>query len=296
MEKSTPKAVKELLVGHGLRLKKRFGQNFLIDDGILKKIMRTAALDEDTLVIEIGPGLGSLTRYLFDAAGHVLAIEIDDNLVEVLEETFGDVKNLTLLHEDVLKVDLDEEIEKLDKSYGKVVVVANLPYYITTPFITNCLEKSERIDRYVLMVQLEVARRLTARPSTKDYNALSVFIHYHTEAEFCFRVPREVFIPKPEVGSAVINLKVKDRHDVPRETSGFHAFIRNAFAQRRKTLVNNLHSAYGVDKVETGDFLEKMGYDRNIRAERIEPDGLVDLAREFFAMNTDVPRENKGRR
>ncbi len=296
MEKSTPKAVKELLVGHGLRLKKRFGQNFLVDDGILKKIMRTAALDKDTLVIEIGPGLGSLTRYLFAEAAHVLAIEIDDRLVEVLEEAFEDVANFTLLHKDVLQVDLDEEIEKMDKSYGKVVVVANLPYYITTPFIMNSLQKSERIDRYVLMVQLEVARRLTARPSTKDYNALSVFIHHHTEADFRFRVPPEVFIPKPEVGSAVISLTVKDGHKVSRETSRFHDFVKKAFAQRRKTLVNNLHNAYGVDKEKTGDFLEKMGYDRNVRAERIEPDGWVELAEEFFAVNADVPRENKGRR
>ncbi len=293
MEISTPKAVKELLAGHRIRLKKRFGQNFLIDDGILRKIMRTAALDENTLVIEIGPGLGSLTRYLVAAAGHVLAVEIDDKLVAVLKEAFADVQNFTLLHEDVLKVDLDEEMEKLDESYENVVVVANLPYYITTPFITNCLEKNRRIDRYVLMVQLEVAKRLTARPSTKDYNALSVFIHHHTEAEFCFRVPREVFIPKPEVGSAVISLTVKEKPDVPRETSRFHDFVRNAFAQRRKTLVNNLHSAYGVDKVKTGDFLEKMGYDRNIRAERIDPAGFVELAREFFLLHANVPRENK---
>jgi len=289
MKTSTSRYVRNLLERHDVKIKKKFGQNYLIDDHILQKVADVSDIDDHTLVVEVGPGLGNLTRYLLEKSAHVLAYEIDDSLVDILHQAFPNTENLTLIHDDVLKRSLDEDIQTLSIDFDKVIVVANLPYYISTPFIMKGLETSSLIDRYVLMLQLEVARRLTASKDTKDYNALSVLIHQMTYAQFCFTLSEHVFIPKPKVKSAVITLDVK-RENVSRETSLRTDFVKSAFKQRRKTLINNLHQAYGVEKEVLAQFLDSFGFDRNIRAENISPEEYQELADEFF-QNIYVSRE-----
>jgi len=280
MSKSAQRHTKEILSKHNLRTKKKFGQNYLIDDNIISRIIDVAAIDEKTLVIEIGPGLGTLTRHLVEKAGAVLAYEIDDGLIPVLTDMFRDENNFTLIHRDILKADIDKDIESHFPDFEEIVVVANLPYYITTPILFKCLEESNKIDVLVLMTQLEVARRLTAHKNTKDYNALSVLIHYRTDPEFCFKVPRSVFVPSPNVDSAVIRLSLKET-DPDIDESFFFDLIKQSFKQRRKTLVNNLHDAYGIGKSEIIDFLETQGIRTDARAESLDTETFVKLSEAF---------------
>ncbi len=282
MDVSTSKKVRALINNQNLQARKRFGQNYLIDDKILQKIVNTAKIDKETLVLEVGPGLGSLTQYLLNRAAHVLAYEIDESLVEVLEDMFKERENFTLIAGDILKRDIDEDIKERHGKVEKVVVVANLPYYITTPFIMKALEESRLVDRYVLMVQLEVAKRLTAAKSTKDYNALSVIMHYLTTPTFEFSVPNTVFIPRPKVDSGVITLDVKPNQYVSHETPELLRFFKACFKQKRKTLTNNLHVAYGIEKSELQVFLQEHGYRTQIRAEEIASKKLIELGKTFI--------------
>lgn len=268
--------INETLEKNKLDAKKKFGQNFLTDQNILTSIADASEVDSDTLVIEIGPGLGSLTEHLCQRAGFVLCYEIDNDLIPLLEDNLKEYNNFIIINKDILTVDINEDIKKYQKNLNKVYVVANLPYYITTPIILGLLSQTNLITRYVLMMQLEVADRICGTPKTKDYNALSIAIGYRAKATKVVKVPRTVFIPSPNVDSAVVKL---DLYDKPMyqalNEEHFFRFIRDAFKQRRKTLFNNLSSEY--DK----EFISKMFNDNNIklnvRAEELSIKDFVDL-------------------
>ncbi len=269
---------KSTLEKHQFYIKKKYGQNFLIDQNILRNIVEIPTITEETLVIEIGPGLGSLTEHLLNKAKHVLAYEIDQDLIPILKETF-DSKKLTILNEDFLKCDIDGDIKKLKISYDQVIVVANLPFYITTPIILKIIEESKLVKEMVLMTQQEVAQRLTSKPSTKDYNSLSIAIQYKTIANIALRVPRTVFIPAPNVDSAVVKLKVIDEITTkPINEPLFYEVVRSSFGQRRKTLVNNLHNKYQIDKETLINLLIELDLDPRIRAENLSVSDFIRLA------------------
>ncbi|KJS12179.1 MAG: 16S rRNA methyltransferase [Peptococcaceae bacterium BRH_c8a] len=248
MDPVSPAVVKELISRHGFRIKKSLGQNFLIDGNIIRKIVAAVEPSPADTVVEIGPGLGALTRSLAARAGQVLAVEIDRNLIPVLEETMTGLDNVHIIESDALKTDFDSLV-KAERGHtsspftGDVVtqykVAANLPYYITTPLIMHLLEKHSSINRIVVMVQEEVARRIMARPDTPEYGALTLAVNFYAHTEMVFRVPRTVFIPRPEVDSAVVRLDVRDTPAVSvKDKKVFFALVRAGFQQRRKTLLN----------------------------------------------------------
>jgi len=269
---------KSTLDKHKFYVKKKYGQNFLVDQNILRKIVEVPSITDKTLVIEIGPGLGSLTEHLLEKAKHVLAYEIDKDLLPILFETFKTDK-LTVYNKDFLKCDIDLDIKELGITYDQVVVVANLPFYITTPIILKIIEESSLIKEMVLMTQQEVAERLTSKPSTKDYNSLSIAIQYKTKAEIALKVPRTVFIPAPNVDSAVVKLSVIDEIAIkPKNEALFYEIVRSSFAQRRKTLVNNLHNKYNLDKDIIINLLIELDLDPRIRAENLSVDDFIRLS------------------
>lgn len=252
-----PKVTKEFLKEHGIRIKKRLGQNFLIDEGILNRIVEVADLGKDDIVIEIGPGMGTLTKKLAQEVKKVLAIEIDENLVKLLKETLAPFKNIEIIHADILKINLKKLVTRLpgypvtrfkkqaDWQTGrladKVKVVANLPYYITTPIIIHLLKAREILYKIVIMVQKEVGRRMVAKPRTKDYGALSLLVQYYTKPQITVKVPRSAFLPEPEVDSCVVNLEVLEKPAVEvKDEELFFKVVRAAFEQRRKALKNAL--------------------------------------------------------
>lgn len=270
--------VKSTIRNNDFRIKKKFGQNFLTDENILRKISEVAVIDKKTLVVEIGPGLGSLTEFLLEKAGHLLAYEIDSELIPILEKTFSD-NNFTLINDDILSRDIDQDIDGVNFDYDKVIVVANLPYYITTPILMKCIEDSKKINEMVVMMQLEVANRITSTPSKKDYNSLSIAIQYKTIAKLAFKVPRTVFVPAPNVDSAIVYLKTKENPTVvPVDEKYFYQIVRSSFVQRRKKLSNNLNSVFGYDKTRVEDLLEVLGHSRTVRAESLNVDDFIVLS------------------
>lgn len=282
MRKSTQNHVRDLISSNKLHAKKRFGQNYLLDDNILEKIVKTAKLTSKSNVIEIGPGLGSLTRYLVESSNNLLAYEIDTDLSEILLDMFKDREDFSLKSTDFLKVDIPKDItETFGDVYG-VTVVANLPYYITTPIIMKCLESSSRLNRMVFMMQNEVAQRLSAKPNTKAYNALSVMIQYKTKTKYEFKVPRTVFMPAPDVDSAIISMEIIPRSERPaKDEAFFFDFVKQSFKQKRKTLINNLHAAYQIQKEAIRTFLSEEGYKDTLRAEGITVKEFVKLSEAF---------------
>jgi 16S rRNA (adenine1518-N6/adenine1519-N6)-dimethyltransferase len=269
---------KSTLDKHDFYIKKKYGQNFLVDQNILRKIVEVPSITDETLVIEIGPGLGSLTEYLLEKSKHVLAYEIDKDLLPILSETFKTDK-LTVYNRDFLKCDIDLDIKELGITYDQVVVVANLPFYITTPIILKIIEESSLIKEMVLMTQQEVAERLTSKPSTKDYNSLSIAIQYKTKAEIALKVPRTVFIPAPNVDSAVVKLSVIDEIAIkPNNEALFYEIVRSSFAQRRKTLVNNIHNKYNLKKEIIINLLIELDLDPRIRAENLSVNDFIRLS------------------
>lgn len=273
--------IKELMHKNQLHAKKKFGQNFLVDQNILHKIVLLSGVDQNTPVIEIGPGLGSLTELLLKESKKVLAYEIDRDFIPILENQFQG-ENFYLIEDDFLKRDIDQDINQYLTKEEDVVVVSNLPYYITTPIIFKILEESKNIRRMVFMMQLEVAKRMTSQPSTKDYNALSVIIQYKTHAKFGMKIPKTVFIPAPNVDSAVIVLDQKNPKGLVKDEQHFIKFVKAAFTQRRKTLLNNLHAFLGIDKSELITDLEYLGYVQNIRAEKCTVDDFIKMHNYFY--------------
>lgn len=274
---------KDLLKKHNVSIKKKYGQNFLTDQNIINRIIDVSEVNDTTNVVEIGPGLGALSDHLLKQAKSVVAYEIDGQLIKPLQNMFAQKNKAVLYHKDFLKTDFKADLEALPFYEGKVTIVANLPYYITTPILFKCLEYSEIIDRMVFMTQYEVAKRLTANINTKDYNALSVRMHYLCDAQYAFKVPKNVFIPAPNVDSAIITLDVKtNRPNI--DEPFFFDFVKTAFKQKRKTLVNNLSTGYITDKAMIHDFLKSFDLSPSIRAEAIDVDTFVKLSEAFKAL------------
>jgi len=269
-----------LLSDTGFRIKKHLGQNFLTDRNILEKIVREAGVTRETYVIEIGPGLGSLTLPLSAAAKAVLAYEIDPELIPILNEAIRNTDNVTVLNRDILKADIDADIQEHFRDAANVIVVANLPYYITTPILMRFLETSKRVRRLVLMMQDEVARRVTSNPSTKDYNALTVAIRYRADARYLFKVPRTVFVPEPNVDSAVVMVSIdRDREIHAIDDDIFNETVHRCFSQRRKTIINNLIDKNTINsRTAWTEILNRADIDPMCRAETLDVSDFVRLA------------------
>lgn len=264
-------------------IKKKFSQNFLLDENIIHNIIEKAEIDDQTGVIEIGPGLGALTKIIIKQAKKLLVYEIDIELIEYLNKFFSEYDNFFLRNEDILKVDINSDIKTYLHDVKKIVVISNLPYHITTPIIMKFLEEVDGIDSLILMMQLEVARRITSKPNTKDYNALSIIIQHQAEAKYLFKVPKTVFYPKPNVDSAVIKLVIKDINN--RDYMDFYKFVHNCFIQRRKTLVNNLNFVYNnISKEFIVNTLENLKLNPLARAESLELQDFINIYKNFKAI------------
>ena len=278
---STPLRTKLIMERYGFNLKKKFGQNFLIDQNILEGIVSGAELTKDDVVIEIGPGIGSLTQYLAESAKEVVAIEIDKALIPILEETLTDYDNVTIIQQDVLKVDLGQLIKEKWNNQ-KVKVVANLPYYITTPIIMGLFESHIPLESITVMIQKEVADRMQAKPSTKDYGSLTLAVQYYSNPEVVVQVPPSCFIPQPRVGSSVIRLKATEHYkDMKLDDVFLFKVIKGSFQQRRKTLVNTLshQEELNLSKDMIREALDEIQVSHTIRGEALYLDQFVQLAK-----------------
>ena len=267
--------INKALKNNNLHAKKKFGQNFLKDEKVLSSICDISECDKDTLVIEVGPGLGGLTEFLCEKAGYVIAYEIDTDLIDILHNNLSRFNNYEIINKDILTVDVNKDIDRFQ--YKKVYLVANLPYYITTPIITKLLTETERITRYVVLLQKEVAHRLAGKPSTKDYGAITLAIEYRDKAKVMLEVNRNAFIPAPNVDSSVLRIDIYDnKMYFPKDEKALFDLIRLAFNQRRKTLVNNLLEKYNKDFILK--MLEDNGYKISIRAEELTLNDFIKLS------------------
>lgn len=268
---SNPTNTLAVINKHEFAFQKKFGQNFLIDEGIVNKIVREAGVTKDDFVLEIGPGIGTMTQLLCEQAGGVAAVEIDTNLIPILKETLAEYDNVTIINEDILKVDIKKLAE--EKNGGKPIkVVANLPYYITTPIIIGLFESNVPIDSITVMVQKEVADRMQVGPGTKDYGALSLAVQYYSKPQVVINVPPECFIPRPNVGSAVIRLtRYKEPPVKVRDEKLMFRLIRASFNQRRKTLANGLNNSPEINfsKEEITAAIESLHKGPSIRGEAL---------------------------
>ena len=274
---------KFLMKKYGISANKSLGQNFLIDDEAVENIVEAANLSNNDMVIEIGPGLGTLTAKLLEKAGKVISIELDDRMIEILNDRFSLYDNFMLLHEDVLKVDLNKLIDENIENMKSVKIVANLPYYITTPIIMKLLEDNLNIESITVMIQKEVADRITAIPGEKNSGAITYSVYYYAEAkEVCF-VSKDCFIPAPEVNSEVINLHIRGERAVKvKSEEMFFKVIKASFMQRRKTLLNGLVNSSIVRDKETGkSLLKDIGLPENIRGENLSIEQFAKLADEL---------------
>lgn len=263
-----------LLKKYGLKANKKLGQNFLINEEIIKEIVQKADIQENDVIIEIGPGLGSLTKELLEKAQKVIAIELDSNMVKILKERFSLYNNFELIEADVLKVNLKELI----KNYESVKVVANLPYYITTPIVMKLLEDKLKLKSITVMVQKEVGERFSSKPNSKEYGAITVSINYYAEPKIITYVPKENFDPIPEVDSCVIKLDIRDVPKVKiNDEKIFFNLIKAAFSQRRKTISNSL-TCIGKSKEEIKDTLEKLNINSNLRAENLSIEDFAEIS------------------
>lgn len=276
----TKEQVKKILEQNDIIVKKQYGQNFLLDDNILKNIVKSAELKKDTNVIEIGPGLGFLTNYLQQATTNVLCYEIDEQMVEHLNELNY---NISIINDDFLKRNLNKDFKNIFDNSNNITLVANLPYYITTPILLKVLEETTRIDKMIVMMQTEVAKRLCGKPSTKDYNALSVLIQYFTNPRIIFNVSPKSFFPEPNVESSVVMIEKKEEPLLEvKNLDFFLKFNRNIFSQRRKTLYNNIQKAYNYDKKLIKKIIKENNLDESVRSEELDVSQIVKLANDFY--------------
>ena len=277
-----------ILERHGFTFKKSFGQNFLTDTNILQKIVDTAEIDKKVNVIEIGPGIGALTEFLAESAAEVMAFEIDERLVPILADTLRDFDNVTVVNQDILKVDLAQYIAEFKNPDLPIKVVANLPYYITTPILMHLIESGIPFSEFVVMMQKEVADRISAQPNTKAYGSLSIAVQYYMTAKVAFIVPRTVFVPAPNVDSAILKMVRREQPAVEVQDEKFFFKVSKAsFVHRRKTLWNNLTSYFGKSeevKTKLERALEKADLVANVRGEALD---LAAFARLSDALKSE---------
>ncbi len=277
----------EIIKQNDFYFKKKFGQNFLIDQNILEGIVNASNITKDVAVIEIGPGIGALTEHLCHNAGKVLAYEIDNNLIPILKNNLDEYDNITVLNKDFLEADVVSDINEYLSDYKEVYLVANLPYYITTPIIMHLLENVKEVTKYTMMMQLEVADRIVSNKGKKDYNNLSIVIQYLANVKKALFVSRNVFMPKPNVDSAVVVFDIKEEIiNKANNEQFFFSFVRKSFHNRRKTLVNNINFAYGVSKEEVSNLLVENNINPQIRSEALSIDEFVNLANIFETIVT----------
>lgn len=269
----SPKKMSDNLLSNGFNFKKKFGQNFIVDENIINSIIEKSHIDNDTLVIEIGPGAGSLTDKLTQKAKYVLCYEIDKKLKPILEKNISKKNNLEIIFKNFLESNVKEDIKKYN--YEKLYVIANLPYYITTPIIIKLIEDDLNVDKIVVMVQKEVGDRFKATPGSKDYSSLSVFLGYYYNIKKLMDVSRNVFIPKPNVDSIVVEFSKKNSLLYLKDTQTFYKLIRDSFKQKRKTLKNNLKD-YNLIKIE--ETLKKYNFDLTVRAEQLPIEVFIDIS------------------
>lgn len=283
MHLSSPSATKEIINKYGFAFQKKFGQNFLTDEGVVDKIVREAGVTADDVVLEIGPGIGTMTQVLCEHARFVIAVEIDTNLIEILSETLSEYTNVCVINEDILKVDITALSEKYND--GKPLkVVANLPYYITTPIVMGLLEGSAPVDSITVMVQKEVADRMQVGPGTKDYGALSLAVQYYSKPKVVLNVPPECFMPRPGVGSSVIRLQKYSQKSVEAaDEKLMFRLIRAAFNQRRKTLSNALNNSPEISfsKEVIQAAIENLGKGPAVRGETLTLSEFAKLSDYF---------------
>ena len=271
-------SLKDILVKHNFKFKKRFGQNFITDPGILNKIVSSGDINSEDVVVEIGPGAGTLTKAIAEKAGQVIAIEIDKDLIPVLADNLADFDNIKVIEGDALKINLDQLVAEITGEQKPYKIVANLPYYITSPLVMHFLESEFKIQRIVIMVQKEVAQRFTGEPGTKNYGALTVSLNYYSKPKIAFFVSRNVFTPKPDVDSAVVDLEI--RTEPPYQVNNINILrklIKAAFNQRRKTLTNAL-KVLNIEKTIIAQILEDAKIDPKRRGETLTLEEFVRVA------------------
>lgn len=279
---SSSKITGEIIKKYGFKMTKSLGQNFLINENILDKIIESADISSDDVVLEIGTGIGTLTQRLCENAKKVIAVEIDRNLIPILNETLSNYDNITIINKDILKTDINEELKNLSINQ-KIKVVANLPYYITTPIIMKVLEDKVNVDCMVLMLQKEVADRMNASPSTKDYGSLSIAVQYYCDTAIVCKVPKSSFIPEPNVDSLVLKLVVNEKRKVDISNEDlFFKIVRGSFSKRRKTILNSLSNYEDLgDKYKIQKLLEISGIDSKRRGETLSIYEFANLAKNY---------------
>ena len=284
---SSHQATKEVVQKHNFKFSKSLGQNFLIDTNVIDRILEGARVKEGDYVIEVGPGIGTLTKEMGRTAEKVVAIEIDKTLIPILEETLSDFPNIEVINQDILKVDVQELVkEKLNG--GPVKLVANLPYYITTPIVMKFLEEDIPVTDIVVMVQKEVADRMNAKPNTKDYGALSVAVQYYCDTEIVAKAPRHMFMPQPNVDSTVIGLHIREekKYNVDNEDVFFKT-VKASFGQRRKTLLNSLGGLGFLNKEQIKEALQEANIDEKRRGETLSIEEFASLANAVNRINNE---------
>lgn len=278
-------SLKDVLGKHNFRFKKKYGQNFITDPGILNKIVSIGDITSDDIVVEIGPGAGTLTEAIARKAGQVIAIEIDPDLLPILQENLAEWENIKIVEGDALKIDLDKLVEEITGQRKPYKIVANLPYYITSPLVMHFLENDFNIKRIVIMVQKEVAERFTAEPGTKDYGALTVNLNIYTKPRIAFFVSRNVFTPRPDVDSAVVDLEVREEPPYPiNNIDILKRLVKAAFNQRRKTL-NNALKALNIEKDIIQKALEDTNIDPKRRGETLTLEEFVMIANRLSTLS-----------
>lgn len=287
MKLYAPSTIRSIKDKYGFKLSKSLGQNFLTDKHIIDKIIEDSFIGEQDLVIEIGPGIGVLTYEAAEAAGKVIAVEIDKNLIPILQETLKEHDNVEIINRDILKTDLNEVIDANSLINGKertgVKIIGNLPYYITTPIIMKILEDGVRADSITIMMQKEVADRIKAEAGTKAYGALSVAVQYYCTVAHVVNAPKEVFVPNPKVDSTVIRLDIRKEKPVKlKDESLFFQCIKAGFGQRRKTMSNSLTGVNGMSKADVGEVLNLIGIDPGRRAETMSIEEFAMLANAVY--------------
>ncbi len=287
-----PSTIKKLREDYSFKLSKSLGQNFLTDKHIIDKIITESNIETNDLVVEIGPGIGVITKEASARAGKVIAVEIDKNLIPILKKTLADCKNVEVINKDILKTDLNGLIEENSKIDGtpieNVRIIGNLPYYITTPIIMKILEEGVRAKSITVMMQKEVAERIMAKAGSKEYGALSVAVQYYCEVQHVANVPKEVFVPQPKVDSAVLRLDLRGEKPVElKDETLFFQCIKSGFGQRRKTMSNSMTGVNGLSKAQMSEVFEKAGIDSQRRAETMDIQEVAMLANGIFDKKTE---------